>query len=208
VVEPGSIRGKSDHTAFSSIGFRRSGDYLYRPHCQGCSACIPIRVMSQEFDWKRRDRRCWKHNQDLRIEERDTAFHSEAFALYQRYQASRHPGGPMADGDEQDFQGFIQSEWANTTMIHFRDEQRLLAVAVIDWLEDGLAAVYSFFDPDLPWRSLGRFTILWQLEAARQRGLPYVYLGYWIQSHRKMAYKSEYQPAEIMIGGRWRPLIN
>ncbi|MCP1726728.1 arginine-tRNA-protein transferase [Natronospira proteinivora] len=207
VVEPGSVRGRSDHTAFSSIGFRRSGEYLYRPHCSACSACIPIRVPVAEFDWRRRYRRCWRQNKDLVVEERDTSFDPEAFQLYQRYQAHRHPGGPMAEGDEQDYLGFIQSQWADTRMICFYGDGELVAVAIVDWLEDGASAVYSFYEPSQSHRSLGQYTILWQIEAVRAQNRPYVYLGYWIQDSPKMAYKTEYKPAELMLGGRWKRLL-
>lgn len=206
VVDPAAIENAADHTAFSRIGFRRSGEFLYRPHCQGCSACVPIRVPAARFDWRRRFRRCLRRNEDLEAHVEPAAFTDEAFALYQRYQDVRHPGGPMADGDEHDYMGFIQSDWADTRLVHFRLEGRLVAVAVVDWLEDGLSAVYSFFDPDLASRSLGLYTILWQIRAAEERNLPYVYLGYWIQQSPKMAYKTDFRPAELLIEGHWQSL--
>lgn len=207
VVDPSEVASRADHTAYSRIGFRRSGDFLYRPHCAGCTACVPIRIPAASFRWRRRFRRCVKRNQGLTAEIRPAEFSREAFELYQRYQAIRHPGGPMAEGDEHDYLGFIRSEWADTRLVHFRAEGRLVAVAVMDWLDDGLSAVYSFFDPDEQDRSPGLYTILWQIETARVRGLPYVYLGYWIQQSPKMAYKTDFRPAELLIEGHWQSLV-
>lgn len=206
VVDPNEIENRADHTAYSRIGFRRSGDFLYRPHCAACTACVPIRIPVTSFRWRRRFRRCMKRNLGLVAEVRPAGFSREAFDLYQRYQAIRHPGGPMAEGDEHDYMGFIRSEWADTRLVHFRAEGRLVAVAVVDWLDDGLSAVYSFFDPDEQDRSPGLYTILWQIETAKARGLPYVYLGYWIHQSPKMAYKTDFRPAELLIEGHWQSL--
>lgn len=206
VLEPGSVRDRADHTAFSSIGFRRSGEYLYRPHCSGCNACVPIRVPVAEFQWRRRHRRCWRRNRDLVSETGDAGFREDAFELYQRYQDHRHPGGPMAEGDEHDYMGFIRSQWADTRMTHFYLDGQLVAVAVTDWLEDGLSAVYCFFEPGLEHRSLGQYAILWQIERAKSEGLPYLYLGYWIQESPKMAYKTDFRPAELLLEGHWQRL--
>ena len=206
VLEPGSVRDRGDHTAFSSIGFRRSGDYLYRPHCKHCKACIATRIPVERFQQRRRHRRCARKNQDLAVETHPAHFDPEAFELYQRYQQMRHPEGPMVDGDEHDYMGFIHSQWADTRMTHFRLNGQLVMVAVSDWLEDGLSAVYTFFDPELEARSLGQFAILWQIGQAREESLPFVYLGYWIQNSAKMGYKTDFRPIELMVGGHWQTL--
>ncbi|WP_406672378.1 arginyltransferase [Natronospira sp.] len=206
VVAPESVRDAHDHSAYSRIGFRRSGDFLYRPHCGQCRACVPIRVLSRAFQPRRRHRRCLDANEDLQVEILPATFDEEAYHLYQAYQSARHPGGPMAEGDEHDYMGFIRSAWAETSMVHFRLDDRLVAVAVVDWLDDGLSAVYSFFDTALKKRSLGTYTILWQITETARRGLPHVYLGYWIQESPKMAYKTDFRPAELLIGGHWQRL--
>ncbi|MDQ2070712.1 arginyltransferase [Natronospira bacteriovora] len=206
VLEPGSVRDRADHTAFSSIGFRRSGEFLYRPHCRHCKACIPTRIPVRDFQWRRRHRRCLKRNSDLSVDTRPVTFDEEAYSLYQRYQRLRHGDGPMAEGDEHDYMGFIRSQWADTRMSHFRLDGQLLMVVISDWLEDGLSAVYTYFDPDLTHRSLGQYGILWQIEQVREAGLPYVYLGYWVQESPKMRYKTDYRPIEMMIEGHWQSL--
>ncbi len=204
VVEPGTVQDRGDHTDFSRLGFRRSGNYLYRPHCAGCAACISMRVPVQRFRWRRRHRRCLRHNQDLVAREGPIRFRQEAFELYQRYQQARHAGGPMLAADEFDYLGFMQADWADSRMVEFERDGRLLAVAVLDRLDDGLSAVYSFYEPTLTRRSLGRYTILWQIQYARDLNLPYLYLGYWIAESRKMSYKADFLPVELHLGGSWQ----
>lgn len=205
VVEPGAVRNSRHHTEFSRIGFRRSGEFLYRPHCAGCNACTPARVPVAEFQWRRRHRRCWRANADLRGQEGPVEFSEEAFELYQRYQQERHAGGPMLAIDETDYLSFMEADWADNRMVEFFLEGRRVAVMVMDGLGDGLSAVYSFYEPQLSRRALGRFTVLWLIEQARQRHLPYVYLGYWIPGCRKMAYKTDFLPIELRLGNRWVP---
>jgi arginine-tRNA-protein transferase len=185
------------------LGFRRSGDLVYRPQCQACNACIPVRVPVEHFRGDRSQRRVWKRNQDLTVIPRPQVYDPEHFDLYQRYQATRHAGAELNDPDPQKYLTFLCTDGMNTTFYEFRHERKLLAVAVTDILTDGLSAVYTFFDPDEKRRALGVFSVLWQIEEAKARSLPWVYLGYWIQECQKMSYKANYRPLELFLDGRW-----
>ena len=143
-------------------------------------------------------------NADITLHARTTSFDADHFALYECYIAARHTGGGMENPDPDTYLDFLTANWATTTFYEFRCEQRLLAVAVVDELDDGLSAVYTFFDPAESRRSLGRFAILKEIELARARGLKWLYLGYWIGECRKMAYKTEFLPHQYYLGGAWR----
>lgn len=203
VCDPQFEHNKTTHTALSQQGFRRSGSFLYRPQCPGCNACIPMRVSSELFKPSRTDRRCIKTNQDLQVIPRPAAFSAEHYALYSQYLQHKHPEGGMEDQGPEAYAQFFISEWADTVFYEFRLGRQLLAVSVTDRLEDGLSAMYCFYDHRVPKRSLGTYSILWQLEHARYLGLDWVYLGYWIDGCRKMQYKERYQPAEYFINGSW-----
>jgi arginine-tRNA-protein transferase len=187
----------------SEIGFRRSGPHLYRPHCGHCTACVPARVSAVGFAPNRQQRRIWRRNQDLRIEDRHSIDSDEFYHLYARYIDGRHRDGDMYPPSRQQFDSFLTREWDITRYRCFYDGERLVAVAVVDVMQNGLSAIYTFYDPDLPQRSLGVYAVLSQIELARDLGLPHVYLGYWIKACRKMAYKINYRPIELLIGGKW-----
>jgi arginine-tRNA-protein transferase len=185
-------------------GFRRSGNFVYRPHCDTCSACVASRVPTPEFQPKRSQRRVLKANQDISISSEAARFQDEHFQLYQRYTASRHEDGEMQNSTEEQYIRFLTTEWCDTEFLEFRLDGRLVAVAVTDILPRALSSVYTFFDPELGARSLGVMAILSQLELARQRGLPWLYLGYWIGECKKMSYKAEYRPLELFTGQNWQ----
>ena len=186
-------------------GFRRSGGHIYRPYCPHCTACVALRVPVRDFHPKRSQRRCWKKNQPmLDISVRPAGFDAEHFELYQRYTCNRHPEGGMHDVTPQTYLDFLAGPWTQTLFYEFRLNQRLVAVAVSDLLPRGLSAVYTFFDPELTSLSLGVFAVLWQIEQAHNLGLPWLYLGYWIEGCRKMRYKEEYRPVEAWTGSRWK----
>ncbi|MBF0126070.1 MAG: arginyltransferase [Magnetococcales bacterium] len=189
-----------------SIGFRRSGNIVYRPRCEGCAACIPVRLPVAPFRLNRSFRRILKRNQDLTVHLEEPAFNAERFDLYCRYLNSRHQDGPMASPSREDFEEFLLSDWCAVTFVDFRHEDRLLMTAVIDQLPNSLSAVYTFFDPDESARSLGTHAILWEIGQARQLGLTWLYMGYWIADSRKMSYKSRFQPLEAYIMRQWQPL--
>jgi arginyl-tRNA--protein-N-Asp/Glu arginylyltransferase len=187
-------------------GFRRSGEYVYRPHCPSCRACIPARIPVARFRGNRNQRRNQRRNRDLTVLRRDDGFRREHFDLYYRYLDARHPEGEMANPTPEDYRRFLTSGWSDTHFVEFRLDNHLVAVTVIDRLPQGLSAVYTFFAPEHAARSLGRYAILWQIQEASRLKLPYVYLGYWIEGCRKMDYKFEYQPLEGLIDGVWREL--
>jgi arginyl-tRNA--protein-N-Asp/Glu arginylyltransferase len=189
-------------------GFRRSGAHCYRPHCKHCQACIACRLAVNDFVSSRSQRRCLKNNQDLKISSVSAGFSDEYFELYRRYLNSRHTDGSMADPCETDFKQFLYCDWSDTRFLEFRLNKQLVAVAVIDMLTDGLSAVYSFFEPEMQSRSLGSYCILKQVDYAKELGLAYVYLGYWIENHNKMHYKSNFKPLQLYSNEHWQQHVN
>lgn len=185
------------------LGFRRSGDYVYRPRCYGCSECIPVRIPVKDFQPNRSQRRSWRANQDLHVVYRPAEFDQLHFDLYRRYLAWRHPGGGMDNPSVRDYMGFLTSRWIDTHFHEFWHGEALACVAVVDCLDNGLSAVYTFYDPAYQHRGIGNYAILWQITAARRLGLPWVYLGYWINASPKMRYKGRFRPLEVFRNGRW-----
>ncbi len=175
-------------------GFRRSGRLVYRPHCAACQACIPARVPVDRFTPKRNQRRCGQRNRDLRIIARAPEFREDHYDLYIRYLKARHRDGAMVESTPEDYLDFLTCPWCETLFYEFRLGDSLLAVAVADLLEDGLSAVYTFFDPIHERRGLGTFAILSEIEAVKRMGLQRLYLGYWIERCDKMRYKSNFAP--------------
>lgn len=198
-----------DHRAYSELiraGFRRSGQFTYRPHCEHCQACVPVRVDVGSFEPNRTQRRCLKRNSELAARFLPLDFRDEHYALYRRYLGNRHAGGGMdRDGPDQ-YTQFLLSSNVDSVLVEFRDGDELVMVAVVDQVDDGLSAVYTFFDPAREAQSLGVYGVLWQIELAKRLELPYLYLGYWIAESRKMAYKQHYRPLEGLIDGRWQVL--
>ena len=185
-------------------GFRRSGEHLYQPYCTGCSACIPIRIPVSDFKPTRNQVRTWKRNYDLIIRPRDAGFDLQHYDLYQRYLVSRHAGGGMDNPTPESYMDFLTATWADTVFLEMKHDNKLLAVAVVDRMDDALSAVYTFFDPEYSNRSLGKFAILYAINEARKTGLSWLYLGYWIAECKKMNYKNEYQPMEYFLDSKWR----
>lgn len=195
------------HDRLSRAGFRRSHNIAYAPVCPGCNACIPIRVPVADFQPDRSLRRILKSNAGVEGFELPARASAEQFQLFQHYQQARHRDGDMATMSFYDYRAMVEDTPIDTLVIEFRDpSDRLVGACLTDRLGDGLSAVYSFFAPELEKRSLGTYTILWLIERARQSGLPYVYLGYWVPESRKMAYKARFRPSEILAGGTWRML--
>lgn len=188
------------------MGFRRSGDYVYRPHCPTCHACLPARVVVEGFKRNRSQERTWQRNSDLSTHSREAKFNEEHFELYMRYIKHRHAGGGMDTTDPTRYESFLLSRWCNTELIEFRHQDRLVAVAVTDVVQHGLSAFYTFFDPTETPRGLGVYAVLWQINETRQRGLPWLYLGYLIKDCRKMSYKQRYKPLQVLRNSVWQPL--
>jgi len=191
------------YSGLAAQGFRRSGDLVYRPHCLGCAACVPVRIPVARFAPDRSQRRVLRDNAGVAATSKPAVFDEAHYRLFQRYLAARHDDGGMADSSEEDYMGFLGSRWADTRFVEFRLEGRLLAVAVVDRLETGLSAAYTFFDPDEDRRGLGTLAVLWQVGEARRRGLEWVYLGFWIEGCRKMNYKDRFRPLQALRGGQW-----
>lgn len=183
-------------------GFRRSGPFVYRPACPGCSACRSLRIPAAQFQPRRRHRRCLRDNAELYVEPRSPQMTQEHFALYRDYLHRRHPGSSMGNPGWRESQGFLAADWCPTVFYELRTAPggRLLAVTVADILPRALSAVYTFFDPDEQARGLGTLAILWLLREARRTGRPHVYLGYWIAEAQGMAYKAQYRPHERYCG--------
>ncbi|MDE0855349.1 MAG: arginyltransferase [Nevskia sp.] len=186
-------------------GFRRSGNYAYRPMCHLCRSCRSVRIAVDEFRPDRSQRRCLRDNADLALRV-VTRLHDEHYQLYRRYLRARHAGGGMDPDDSEAFREFLGCSWGCTEFWEFRREGELLALSVVDRIPQGYSAVYTFFAPELPARSLGTYAILRQVAQAQQQRLPYVYLGYWVEGSEKMDYKRRFQPLEVLQPSGWARL--
>jgi arginyl-tRNA--protein-N-Asp/Glu arginylyltransferase len=194
------------YSQLSLMGFRRSGSHIYRPHCSQCSACVPARIVADDFQPNRSQKRAWKRNQHVAMHEIESIASEEYFELYRRYIESRHRDGDMYPPLRDQYESFLSDEWDVTRYYRMELDSELLGVAVVDRLADGLSAIYTFYEPEQQHRSLGTYAIIWQVEQAKTLGLPYVYLGYWIKESPKMAYKIQYRPLELYLNGRWTDL--
>ena len=188
-------------------GFRRSHAIAYRPACSGCQACTPVRIRALEFQPGRTLRRTEARNADLTAHIRLARGTAEQYALFQAYLDGRHSDGEMVGMGLSDYRSMVEDSSIDTRLVEFRDGSgKLIACALTDWTEDGISAVYSYFDPAQAPRSLGSHMIIWLAREAQRRGLRYVYLGYWIRESRKMAYKTRFRPVELFGPQGWRPL--
>jgi leucyl-tRNA---protein transferase len=200
--------------ALTHSGFRRSQMIAYRPACDGCSACVSVRIVVSDFVPSRNQKRIQRRNTDLVRAEAPAEATREQFALLRTYLDARHAGGGMSDMGLFDYVAMVEETPVNTHIVEYRqrgdgsDQGRLMACALTDVLRDGLSMVYSFFHPGDLARSLGSHMIVDHIEAARSRGLPYVYLGYWISGSEKMDYKSKFRPLEALGPDGWARLVD
>jgi arginyl-tRNA--protein-N-Asp/Glu arginylyltransferase len=191
----------------SRAGFRRSHHFAYRPACRGCSACVPVRIAVDDFTHTRSTRRIRNTNLDLSGRLAAARVTPEQFRLFSAYQRVRHNDSDMASMTYTDFRGMVEDSPIQTAIAEFRDTSgSLVAASLIDLLDDGFSAVYNFYDPQQPRRSLGTWSILWLVEQCRRQGQPYVYLGYWIADSPKMAYKARFAALERLTAGSWTAL--
>ena len=206
-----ALAGQIDQTTYemlTKLGFRRSGNHVYLPYCANCRACSPIRIKVADFKFKRRYRRILKRNHSVVVQQKPAQLTTAALQLYKNYIASRHQHGSMYPGTADQFNSFLISSWGNTSFLELRlpeaeNNDTLLAVAVTDQIEDALLAIYTFFDPGQAWRNLGTLAILQQIIRAKDLGLDYVYLGYWIDQCDKMHYKADYRPHQLLANNIW-----
>jgi len=190
-----------------NFGFRRSGDFVYRPYCGRCRSCIPVRIPVHDFKPNRTQNRVKKMNAQLTVEEQPMVLTDEQFDLYARYVNSRHEGSSMAAPDLTKTEDFFTSFWCNTRFFEFRENGELIMVAIVDQFSDSFSAVYTFFEPNLHKRSLGVYGILWEIEKCKTMGFPYLHLGFWVNHCQKMHYKNQYRPLELLIGDQqWHRL--
>jgi len=203
VLDPRDDNLALAYPAALASGFRRSGEHVYRPHCSGCKACVPVRIEVAAFAPDRSQRRCLARNADLTPTIVPAQRGDAHFALYQRYLSARHAGAGMDNPTPTDFEQFLTGRWSHTQFMEWRLQGQLVAVAVTDRLGEALSAVYTFFEPDLPERSLGTWCVLQQIAWAQRERIAHLYLGYWIANHPKMHYKARFQPLQILRNGRW-----
>ena len=196
------------YSQLNQLGFRRSGSHLYRPWCDGCQACQSVRVKVADFTLSRNQKRVLNRNKDLQVEWCKAEATPENYGLYQRYIELRHEDGDMYPPSYDQFVSFLcqPPEGVENYFLSFRQGDKLVAVAVVDMLPDGVSAIYTYYDPEEESRSLGKLAILWLINWAKSQNLPYVYLGYWIADCKKMSYKADYQPQELFNGLQWEPL--
>lgn len=207
-----------DATIYSGLiqqGFRRSGKFAYRPHCQTCNECVPVRIILPYFTPNRSQKRAYKQHQNLTTTILPVAFYEEHYALYATYQRARHTSEKLNQDDEinqtekpdlddtEQYRSFLCQTNIESILVEFREDGRLKMVSVIDIVLDGISAVYTFYETGNVKASYGTYNILWQIEWAKSLNLPYLYLGYWIKNSQKMSYKQNYKPQEKLINGEW-----
>lgn len=196
-------------------GFRRSGKFAYRPYCQNCNECVPVRIILKYFTANRSQKRAYKQHQNLTTTILPVAFHEEHYALYAAYQKARHTSEKLYQDDEinqsekpdlddaEQYRSFLCQTNIESILVEFREDGRLKMVSVIDIVLDGISAVYTFYEASDVKTSYGTYNVLWQIEWAKSLNLPYLYLGYWIKNSQKMSYKQNYKPQEKLINGEW-----
>ena len=203
IATPQHLVNGLQYSGLIQLGFRRSGQFVYRPHCEGCRACISVRLPVAEFQASRSQKRAFKQHQSLEVLINRPNFDEAQFNLYQAYQASRHQGAEKEEGAAQ-YRDFLIQSNVDSLSVSFLLNGQLKIVSIVDIVEDGISAVYTFYDTQDTQASYGTYSILWLIEWCKQLDLPYLYLGYWIQDSPKMAYKRNFMPQEALMNGQWQ----
>ena len=205
-MDPDISLSQSLYSTLADMGFRRSGRHIYRPHCNNCQACVPIRIPVDRFEMRRTQRKVWNRNQDLEVLRKEARYTDEYYNLYQQYIDTCHQDGDMYPANVEQFCNFLAESTEFANFYEFRLKEKLVAVCVVDTLDTGLSAIYTFYSPEYSRRSLGRYCILWLIEESRQQSHEYLHLGYWVKNCRKMNYKVEYRPTQLYINQHWSEL--
>jgi arginyl-tRNA--protein-N-Asp/Glu arginylyltransferase len=184
-------------------GFRRSGDDVYQPRCAQCSQCVPVRLPVAQFKPNRRQKRCFQKNRQTSTIIKPAVFEQAHYDLYLRYQNQRHADGNMANSSPDEYLKFLGGSWCDTRFVEFSIDGALAAVAIVDYLENAISAVYTFFDPEFSSYSPGVYAVLWQIQFAQEQRLEWLYLGFWIANSKKMNYKNQYRPLQGFIDQQW-----
>lgn len=206
IAAPHHLIDANTYSGLIQLGFRRSGKFAYRPHCEHCNACVPVRLPVAEFQATRSQRRAFKQHQSLQAKMLPLKFSEEHFALYAAYQNARHKSDNELHETAEQYRNFLVQSNVESLMIEFRQDGALKIVSVVDVVRDGISAVYTFYETTDEGTSYGTFNILWLVEWCRSLNLPYLYLGYWIAESRKMAYKQNFNPQQGLIGGEWQAI--